>query len=325
MAYDTAIFQGRFTSTGTRSQIDFRSDIDWMEVINGTVAAAGGAGTGVKFLWQRGFGDDSGFIYTKLAADDSIALGVMANGGFTLVDTSDQTLGALNATVTTISGAAPPLVSAASTAGLANNDVVRILNVPGAQQFGGIDFTIGNLVANTQFELTYAPTIVTTGVVAGGTLRRVPFDPIYYPRRRYISAITQAATAVVTLTVTHGFTVGQVVRFEVPAAFDMTEINGLTGTVTAINAVTNTVTVDIDSSAFTAFAWPLTADVPFTPAQLVPVGEDSTSTAGITLDDATFNDAVLSMLLAAGANSPAGTVGDVIYWRAGKSFSVNNV
>jgi len=324
MAFDTGIFQGRFTSAGTAVGLSFRSDIDWINIYNTTTLAAGGAGTGVEYKWMRGFPAGAMIRYQKLAADDSMLPAYVAAGGFTLIDTSDQTLGALNNTVTTISGAAPPLVSAASTAGLSDGDVVRILNVPGAQQFGGIDFTIDNLVLNTQFDLAYAPVIVTTGVVAGGTFRRVPYDPIFYPRRRYISGITQAANAVVALTVTHGFTVGQVVRFEVPAAFDMTEIDRLTGTITAVDLVNNTVTVDIDSTAFTAFAWPLTTAGAFTPAQLVPVGEDSTSAVGITLDDATDNQAAIGIRLEAGADSPAGVLNDVIYYVAGKSFAVTN-
>lgn len=88
MAGNTEILQGRFTSTGVATYVPLRMDCDWFELINGTVAAAGGAGTGVKFYWQRGLADDSGFEYTKLAADDSITLEVLAAGGFTRVETT---------------------------------------------------------------------------------------------------------------------------------------------------------------------------------------------------------------------------------------------
>jgi hypothetical protein len=126
------------------------------------------------------------------------------------------------------------------------------------------------------------------------------------------------------MSVTHGFTVGQAVRIKVPAAYGMTEIDNLIGNITAISTANNTITVDIDSSTFTAFAFPATADVPFTPALVVPVGMDATGSTANSLDDATDNVSFLGIELGAGIDGPAGSSSDVIYWRAGKSFSVSN-
>ena len=317
------IQQGRFTQNAVAAVpvfLNLRADIDWIEVINMTTLTAAGAATGVKYYWQRGMADDTGIEYTKLNADSSITIGVLAAGGFTRLDTSGNPDGAINANITRIQAAnAGTLINV--TAGLQENGVVRFVNVPGAQQFGGVDFTIDTIIANTSFQTPFAPNIVNTGVIVG-SLYPVRFNPLYYPRRRFITSITVAAAAVVVMTVTHGYTVGQKVRFQVSADYGMREINNLTGTITAIDAATNSITTDIDSTAFTAFAWPLTADVPFTPAQVIPVGEDST--LGITLEDATRNTGEIQMRLAAGTHSPAGAISDVIYWRAGKSFSVDN-
>ena len=63
-----------------------------------------------------------------------------------------------------------------------------------------------------------------------------------------ITAITKAASAVVTVGA-HTFVAGDVVAFS--GVSGMTEINGLTGTVTAIGATS--ITVNINSSAFTAY------------------------------------------------------------------------
>lgn len=63
-----------------------------------------------------------------------------------------------------------------------------------------------------------------------------------------ITAITQAASAIVTVG-THTFVVGDVVEFS--GVVGMTQINGLIGTVTAIDAAT--ITVNINSTAFTAY------------------------------------------------------------------------
>lgn len=317
---NNAPLQGSFTSTGTAKYITLRSDVDWMRVYNYTTMAAGGAGTGVEFLWMRGFADDYGFEYQKLAADDSMSPTVITSGGFTLVNTSTASpLGAINSTVSAISNAAIPIVSATSTAGLTAGDIVRFVNVTGAQQFGGVDFEIDTVVANTSFRLVYAPQIV-AGTT--GSFYPVKVPPQFYPLRRFISKITSANPAVVTTTVSHGYAVGQLVRFNVPAGYGMTQIDGLVGTITAVTA--STFTTDIDASAFTTFAWPLTAAVPFTHATVVPLGDSSASTyAG--LYSGSFEDQnYIAMKLAAGTDSPAGALNDVIYWIAGKSFSVNN-
>lgn len=322
MAENTVISQGRFTSDGTAKTIEVRSDIDWMRVYNWTKTAAGGAGTGVEYLWMRGMSTDTGIEYQKLAADESMSPVTLSSGGFTLVDTSSSSLGAINSTVTAVSTAATPVVSATSTAGLVNGDIVRMVNVTSAQQLGGIDFTIGSVVANTSFTLAHMAQLALAGTT--GSFYPVEYEPQYYPRHRYISAITQAASAVVTLTVTHGYTAGQVVRFVVPSGYGMTQIDNLTGTITAIDTTNNTITVDIDSQAFTAFAFPANAAVPFSPAMVVPVGEAVNSSYLNLLDDATENQGYIGMILAAGNDSPAGSNNDVIYWQAGRAFNVNN-
>lgn len=316
MADNTIILQGKFTSAAVAKVIKLRSDIDWMEVWNSTTRAAGGAGTGVGFYWQKGMAVDTGFEDQKLAADESLVPVVLASGGFTYVDTSSSNpLGAINATVTAISNAAIPIVSATSTTTLVAGDIVRFVDVTGAQQFGGVDFQIDTVNANTNFRLVNAPQIVAG---TGGSFYPVNIPAAFYPKRRFISKITKAASAVVTTTVDHGYTVGQLVRFQVPSDYGMTQMNNLTGKVTAIAAAT--ITVDIASTAFTTFAWPVTAAVPFTHAQVVPVGEEGVDT----LADATVDNGYIAMSLAAGTDSPAGDTNDVIYWRAGKAFSVDN-
>lgn len=322
----TIIQQGRFTSNGSAKTLQIRSDVDWMKVLNYTVASnSQTTAVGVQYYWQRGMATDTGIEYLKSNAANAANLTTaLTSGGFTLVDSSASSVGTLNTTITAISNASTPVVSASSTAGLSNGSIVRMINVAGAQQLGGIDFTVGSVTTNTSFTLAYM-----SQIAAGttGSFRVISFDPIYYPRRRFISAITKASSAVVTLTVTHGYTVGQQVRFVVPDAYGMTQIDGLTGTITAINTTNNTITVNIDSSAFTTFAFPTTTAVPFTPAQVVPVGEDTATALSNSVDilgDSTLNTGYIGMILAAGANSPAGQNNDVIYWVAGKSFNIDN-
>jgi hypothetical protein len=73
----------------------------------------------------------------------------------------------------------------------------------------------------------------------------------------------------------------------------MVEMNGLLGTITAVttSATVNSITVNIDSSGFTAFAFPTSAvaalgiGVP----EVTPVGEAAASPYQNLLDDATRN------------------------------------
>lgn len=335
MALDTVIQQGRFTSDGNSKILQIRSDVDWMKVYNYTVADADQTtAIGVEYYWQRGFAAGAGIEYKKSSAANAANLtDVITSGGFTLLDSSVQTPGALNngsTGLSALSNATPPVATVGSTAGMTAGMVVRMYNVASGQQIGGMDFTIGyNTFSGTTFSLDY---MVSLGAGVGGTgsFRVIPFDPIFYPRRRYITSVTKASSAVVKMSVTHGYKVGQQVRFIVPAAFGMTELNGLTGNITAINTTTtsgNTITVDIDSTGFTTFAFPASTAVPISFAEVVPVGENTATAlnAGVDiLTDATVNTAYIGMLLGAGANSPAGQANDVIYWVAGKSFSVDN-
>jgi len=314
----TVIQQGSFTSTGEAVELQIRSDVDWVEVDNYTqLGTQQTPGRGVQFRWQRGMAAGTGVEITKADGADTLQGEVMATGGFTLLDTSDQTPGTLNSTITAISNAAIPVVTNSGTNGLSAGDVVRIINVTGAQQLGGIDYTVGiNTLTTTTFSLDYMAQIV-AGTT--GSWRKIDFDPQFYPRRRFITAISQASSAVITLSVTHGYTAGQAVRINVPSEFGMTEIDGLVGNITAVNATNNTITVDIDSSAFTAFSFPLTAAVPFTQATIVPIGQTATGAFANSLDDATDNQSFIGIRLGAGIDGPAGSTNDVIYWRAGKS------
>lgn len=328
MADNTIIQQGFFTSTGSAVNISLRSGIDWMRVYNTTIAAANQTtAVGVEYYWQLGFPDGAQWEYLKSNAAAAANLSqYLTSGGFTYIDSSLNQYGVVNATVTAVSTASIPVVSNSGTNGLSAGSIVRLLNVAGAPQLGGIDFTVGyNTLSTSTFSLDYMAQLSVAGTT--GSWMLIKFDPIYYPRRRYITKITQASLAVVTLSVTHGYQVGQLVRMVVPSEFGMVEMNGLQATIVAVNTTTtsgNTITLDIDSSAFTAFAYPLAAAYPFSPALVVPMGEDTAYAeyAGVNvLSDATVNTAFIGMQLAAGANSPAGANGNVIYWVAGKSFS----
>lgn len=295
----SAILTGTYTTAATPVAINLSipSAYTKIQIFNITDMGSTAANTNVmQATGTSSMAAGSGFVTAKTngAATLGTTTSLAANGGgFTFVtDSASSSLGA-SLTVTSTTNAAPPVVSLASTAGLSNGDVVRYVNSTGQLNISGMDFTINTLVANTSLNLQFM--VAPGGAGTGGAVRRVPFDPRFYPPYRYITAISLATSAVITLSVTHLYTVGQQVRIIVPTVFGMTQMNNLLATITAISTTNNTITVNIDSSAFTAFAFPTSAvaalGVSF--AIVVPVGEAAVNSVaqpfGNLLDDATVN------------------------------------
>jgi hypothetical protein len=327
MAYDTIIQQGRFTSDGSNKTLAIRSDVDSMWVYNFTELGATNNRV-VYSYWQRGMAQGTGFAYSKQGGTDALGVNVFAAPlGFTVVDTTSNPTGNAVA-VTGVSNVNAPTITA-NPAGLQNGSIVRLSGLDNnLVNISGFDFEIDTIVAGVSFDMRFPMQNAPGAAATAGFYRQIKFDPIFYPRNRYIVAITAGATTVVRFSVTHGFTVGQDLRFAVSADFGMTELNGLVGTVIALNPVTNAVTVNIDSTAFTPFVFPVAAlGLNFTPAQAVPLGEDTglalAANANI-LADATVNTGLIGMILTGGVDTPAGSNGDIIYWTASKSFSVDN-
>lgn len=325
---NTIIMQGQFVATGANIPIIMRSDVDWMHVINWTQSLTNNINTGVEFWWQREMPVADGLMYYHVAATQalsSINCVGLGGRGFQLFDTSANPYGP-NVAITRIP--ANGVVLTANTANLFIGSVVRFNNVIlGAQHCNDMLYTVTAVNPGVSFTIIPAVNNVDTGVTTGN-YQIVYFPELFYPRNRKITNITQAAFPIVTTAIPHGMTAGQKVRFSIPQvtplAYGMLQLNGLTANVLlVINAWT--FVIDVDTTGFGAFAFPLTADVPFTYAQMIPVGEDTPTAllAGANiLDDATLNTGSIGVLLYAGAYGPAGQQGDVIKWVAGKSFNV---
>ncbi len=333
MAYNTPMVQGRFVSDGTPKILSIPSSVDWIEVHNLTAQDQNAADLGIEFYFQRGMVDGRGLIWTKLGTqvNDPVTAGRMAFGdGFFLIDSSDPTqqLSAAVA-ITNTTNATNPVISTANTSGLRVGSIVRLYNMSTGNGVNGKDFVVDAVVANTSFRLggVFATAPFANGA-ATGTYRIVNYEPAFYPPYRYIINITAAAQAVVTLSVPSLYEVGQEVTFQIPEGYGMTEMTGLTGTITAVtNAnASPSITVDIDSTAFTAFTFPTLNATGFRAKAIVaPVGIDTAAVlavGGDILNDAVYNTTIKGVKLMAGTLSPAGQANDIIYWTAGKSFTL---
>jgi hypothetical protein len=318
--------QGSFTADGNGHILSIRSDVDFIEVDNLTRIETPQAGTGVKFRWQRGMPVASA-LQEKTDGSGNMSTSQILTGGFSPVTTTQPVPSSPLLTGTTITNAAPPVASSANTGALANGNIVKIINATGAPQLNGYDFTVNTVVANTSFNLQYM--IAPGNAATAFTYRFYTQNAMFYPRRNFVVNVTQATQAVVTLSITHGLTAGQEVVFtNFGKFFGMTQLNNVRATIQSVNTTNNTVTINVDTTGFTAWTFPTAtnAATPFTPAQMIPFGDglDPTNTlqTSATLAGATQNQAVIGMFLAGGANGPAGQSGDVIYWRAWKAEQI---
>ena len=267
---------GSYVSDAAARTIEIPPGLDYFVLRNRTDWGDTTAVTNVKSEWQRGMADASAYGWTQAVTTNILSSEAVSAGGFTMVDSSSDTLLGAALSLTAITDAAPPVASIASTTGLATGNIVRIYNSATAKQIAGYDFSIDNIVTDTSFELIY---MTAPGSVGGATsAKKLAFDLNWYPKKRYITGVTTGTTTVIQLSVTHNYVVGQIVSFRVPTAYGMTQLDNKQGQITAINTTTNTITVNINSSAFTAFAFPTSAVAAggVTPAHVVPVGETST-------------------------------------------------
>lgn len=319
MSLGQLVASGSFTSTGAAKIIPLRSDFDYFETENHTqMATTQSTGRGVMFRWYRGYADDSAFMVSKENSANTVTYEVVTSGGFTRRDTSVQAPEAAKATSGTDIAKATSVVTVTSH-GYSVGDRVRMYGTTDMLQIAGMEFTITAVPSANSFTLGYIDMSGFAADATAGFARRIPNNPLYVPEKNYITGITAANPMVVTLSVTHNLAVNDEVRLSVPSAFGMTQADGLVGKVTAVSTANNTITLDIDSSAFTAFAFPASSAVPFTHAHIVPFGSVANG-----VEQALDNQAQIEMELAAGADSPAGSNNDVIYWRALKSGFVNN-
>lgn len=303
---------GTFTTPATLVPvyISLPSGYDKIELINYTDYLAH-AGTVIKAVGYSFAPAGSAYLSTGSGANPNVMTDtILLTAGFTfLTDSGDQTPGA--AVVNAAGGvtAATPAV-ASTTTPLAVGDIARTYNTTGMLQISGMDFTVTAIAAGVSQTYGFLPAVGFAAPATANTFRRIPFDARFYPRRRFVTAISQAAQAVIQLSVLHDFVVGEKVRIVVPripgtpATQTMIEMDGLLGTIVAVtNTIgvgTNSITVDIDSTGFTAFRFATSAEaaVGWTPAEVVPVGEDPRAQSSF--DDATLNKSITGVRIDTG-------------------------
>lgn len=96
--------------------------------------------------------------------------------------------------------------------------------------------------------------------------------PVFGPAMRLIASITNAYPAVVTTTFDHDYVDGTIVRFDLPTATGMQQLNQMTSPILVTGLTT--FTINVDTRQFASFSVPAGLG-PFIDVcpQVVPIGE----------------------------------------------------
>lgn len=361
-----ASFSGANPNTGSASVaagnqviLQVPQGVDWIEVRDYTqagtvgnngafIGSSGSALVGNSWYWQVGMPTGAAIVEYNSNSASTLNIDTIPTGGFTIYDPSGQLPGSLpvlgSPVATTAStNATRPVVSTANTAGISIGTVVRMSNTA-QTDVNGIDMVVGAVTANTSFTLLTSTNALATapGAIGGaGFYRIVNINPLFYPRRRYVTNITKATNAQVSTSVAHGLTPGQEVRFSVPSQSGMIQLNGNVQNNYQPCIIVSVVddynfTINIDTTNFTTFTWPTIAQQPSQFPFVTPFGEDTATALSSTgaqvpsiggvqipntntgiLADSTVNTGFLGVVLGTGGTGnaasalitgPAGTV-----------------
>jgi len=333
----TILTGGSFTSTGVGVKINLPSSADYFVTTNVTqLPLAPATGVVVRAEWygpKFGLGQtaaNDGIRWKKTNSTNAINIDTFAtstaSNGFTYYTTSPIVEAQAANAITAITNATPAVVTQTNT--YSNGDIIRIYNTTGMLQIAGMDFQISS-VSGSGYTLLGLPAAGFAAAATAGYTRRISQFNFVDPEFLYVTNITQATNAVVTLSVdpTTIYAVGMLVKFTVPYSYGMTQINQMTGEIIAVSAANYTITVNINTSAFTAFAFPASSGSPTTQlfATIAPSGARTQNDPiyGVTGYDFVkqpFHTAQFTpyMYLAGGAQSPAGANNDQINWIAYK-------
>ena len=350
----TIIVRGNFVSTGANKTIVFRPGVNWIDVINYT--------SNESFYFQTGM--PTGKIISAAGNMSNLA-----TGDFEVIDYSNPANFAgikLNTSVqsdvpqpvvTVTNSVAQPNAAALCLASVFVGDIVRVTardaaGALGVRVFGtyGVDMIVDARATVDPNNETVTLLCATNALanapgVAGtdGSLQKINITSRFYPANRIITNITQAAGVITVHTsIPHGLTVGQQVRFKIPATcgslisalLDANSANNyISATVTSVVAnganlaafPSCSFTIDIAGSGET-FAYPTSAQVSAGSQlpEMIPVGQDtaySVSQNANILADATVNQGFVGIKLKGGANKPAGAAAAQIFWKVGACFN----
>lgn len=205
-----------------------------------------------------------------LTSAASLQANAGTTNGFTFINSSNPPTFATLPITSTINHTTF-VVGMTNTGSIAVGDTVRIINPTAMLQAGGITAQVTAVSTNTSITLGYIATAVSNGAnfvadATGGSILKY-YPNQFYPKELQVMHITQATQAKVYFARPNNFTPGEIVDFNIPTTYGMIQLSFLTkepGGAPRALSVTNTatessITLDVDTTGFTAFAYPTSA------------------------------------------------------------------
>jgi len=308
MAEYSKIARGSFTSTGAAQIINLPFKPQYVQFTNYTNAfTAPAASQVVSAEWYSSMGQGFAVQNVYDATPDLVMDAVITNGISTFEAGQLLQFGP-TLTVNVITKASPAVVTTSTNHNLKSGDVVIFeglfeTTTTGMPQINGIPFTV-TVTGATTFTIPWNTnqsnyTAISAGSTGTPRVKKVLYPYLYFPGTTFISAITLGTTTTIDTTDAHNFVVGQEVAFRIPSQWGTTQLNSLPNITTPgspiyayVIAVTdyNTVVVNFDSSAYTAFNSNQTvASVPgLSYPQIVAVGDVNTGGVQVSAGSALY-------------------------------------
>jgi hypothetical protein len=332
----TIVTQGTFTqpATAVNQIIPLPSGADYFKTINYTQMGTAAPTVCVAGEWfGGGITPVNDGLRWKKAGSSAILIDKFSNStasnGFTYVTSFPAPQAALTGTtITQANGAVASVVNTYS-----EGDTVVIYNAVGMEQISGMTFTISS-VSGTQFTLLGLDSSGFAAAATAFSVRRVnQFTPVE-PSFLYVTKVSQAAQAQVTVSQANSVYLGQKLEFTVPASFGMVQLNNFYQAqskpvvVTAIVDPYNFL-INLNTTNYTAFAFPASTASPTAQlfATVAPAGQSTQFNpitnvqTGYNFNQIPFHSGVFIpyMYIPSGSASPGGSAADVIIWQAWKA------
>lgn len=366
MAEYSRLVSGTVVSNGGATPVVIPFLPDSISIFNRTRAVAGAGVTNASWAINMGQGaaelNTFGTGIQFIAPVGQASSGALVSGtGFTTIQAGLALQYGPSQLITGITAANPAVITSTSAHNLVSGNVVIFQNLyetstTGMQQIAGIPFVV-TVLSPTTFSIDWDASganytaITTSGFNSLPAFKKVLYPVLYAPGVAFVAALGLGSTTAVTTTAPHNYVVGQEVAFRIPSAWGTIQLNSLPnvlipgspiyGYVVAVGSST-TFTVNIDSSAFTAFnvnqpflafrgeqfpqvvavgdvntgGYPISAGSDLYPSPLIYNGfgvNQVRTINGPAIQGAYINATFQGFII---GSSIAGTAADVIYWEA---------
>ncbi len=269
-------------ATPVAQNIPMTDKPDWVFVKD--LTNWGAQSTAANPIYSEWFSSMAAGSYLALGQPSSTGSGVTTyasqgtSGGFTFINQTNPptfskvVISAVNGTTF--------VVLTGTTTGISVGDTVRLINVTGALEISGSNlYQVTAVSAGTSITLGYAASAAGAGlVVANGTtgFYQKVYPGQFQPNTLPVAYITQANQAVVYFFRQNNYSVGELVDFQIPTPYGMTQLSNLTAQggggslsnnpsgAARVLSVTNSatvssITIDVNTTGFTAFQYPTSA------------------------------------------------------------------